>query len=63
MKPLADGTGFCSRSTLTTSGYENHEGISLPVLRRCLSSVPEMLAVRVPSGISSRGMYSSRSGR
>ena len=63
MKPCLNLGGWDSRSTFTTSGYENHSGMSLPVRRRERSSVPEMLRVRTPEGTSSSGLYSSLSGR
>ena len=62
VNPCCARGGYDLRSSVATSGKVNHSGISRPCASRSRSCVPEMFAVCTPSGISSSGMYSSRSG-
>ena len=55
VKPWRDRSGLVRRSCLTTSGKENHSGISRPSRRRRRNSVPEMSSTLAPSGTSSTG--------
>ena len=59
VKPCFERGGRVLRSSDTTSGKENHSGISKPSARRRRSSVPEMLRMVTSSLslISSIGSY------
>ena len=63
VKPCLERGGEVRRSSFTTSGNENHSGISSPSRRRRRNSVPEMLRIVTLSlsAISSAGSYCARS--